>query len=143
MAPFPGVVAVTMLVSQHREGENTMHVEFKEMLLELVPDDHMDRKVRKLKEIANVAGSLVSLTVRDGSTYLSVRYDDRYTEFFRTRNAGRPRKKKAKPMTCGEVSTLRREVGSRETASAINMSLSTFYRRYLENMGKGKDEIFT
>jgi hypothetical protein len=120
-----------------------MHVEFEEMLLELVPDDHMGRKVQKLKEIANVAGSLVSLTVKDGSTYLSVRYDDRYTEFFRTRNAGRPRKRVAKPMTCGEVSALRREVGARETASALNMSLSTFYRRYWENMGRGKDEIFS
>ncbi len=120
-----------------------MHVEFKEMLMELVPDDNLDEKVQKLKEIANVAGSLVSITVRDGSTYLSVRYDDRYTEFFRTRNAGRPRKKEAKSMTWGEVSMLRRKVGARETAATLNMSLSTFYRRYGENMGKDKDEMFS
>jgi hypothetical protein len=120
-----------------------MHVEFKEMLLELVPDDHMGEKVQKLKEIANVAGSLVSLTVKDGSTYMSVRYDDKYTKFFRTRNAGRPRKCEAKSMSCGEVSMLRWKVGARETAAALNMSLSTFYRRYWENMGKGKDEMFS
>jgi hypothetical protein len=120
-----------------------MHVEFKEMLLELVPDDHMGEKVQKLKDIANVAGSLVSLTVKDGSTYLSVRYDDKYTEFFRTRNAGRPRKNEAKSMSWGEVSMLRWKVGARETAATLNMSLSTFYRRYADSMGKGKDEMFS
>lgn len=58
-----------------------MHVEFEEMLLELVPGDHLNENIYKLKKLANVAGLLVSL--------------------------------------------------------------STFYRRYWENMGKDKGELFS
>ena len=44
LSKLSGAGVATMLERQHREGDNTMHVEFKEMLLELVPDDHMGEK---------------------------------------------------------------------------------------------------
>ena len=121
-----------------------MHVEFEEMLLELVPGDHLNENIYKLKKLANVAGLLVSLSTQDGSTYLSIRYDEKYTEFFRTRNAGRPRKSEARAMTRGEVfCAIRQERGAKAAAAEFNMSLSTFYRRYWENMGKDKGELFS
>jgi len=46
-------------------------------------------------------------------------------------------------MTWGEVCALRKEKGTKETAAALNMSLSTFYRHIWENMGKGKREMFS
>jgi hypothetical protein len=119
-----------------------MYTEFKEMLLELVPNDHLFKDIQKLRKLALVAGLSVNLISRDESSYLLVSYCDEFTEFVRTRNAGRHRESVTVTKTCGDVCSLRREKGAKATAVALNMSLSTFYRHYLENMGKHNGEMF-
>jgi len=120
-----------------------MPIEFKEMLLELVPSDQLGEKIQVFKELASVAGLLVYLDIYDGVPFLSVRYDFKHTESIRTRNAGRPRKREAKAMAWGDVCALRWKKGAKAAAEELNMSLSTFYRRYDENYGKGKEEMFS
>jgi hypothetical protein len=114
----------------------------KEMLLEVVPGKHLEADVGRLKALAEVAGLLVGLTVRDGATYISIRYSDEFTEFIRSRNAGRPRRKNAARLSCGEVYLLKESVGAIAAASALRMPIATFYRRCKDNRGKKEGEPF-
>jgi len=119
-----------------------MYMQDKEMLFEVVPGKQLGTDVRKLKTLAKVAGMLVGLTVRDGATYLSIRYSDEFTEFIRSRNAGRPRRKDAVRLTCGEVGLLKESQGAKAAASTLQMPIATFYRRCEDNKGKKEGEPF-
>ncbi|MGB4407913.1 MAG: hypothetical protein WBI82_13705 [Sphaerochaeta sp.] len=112
------------------------------MLFEVVPDGNIHKDVQRLKELANVAGLLVDLKVKEGSTFLQIRYGDEYTEYLRSRNAGRPRKTDEVQLTCGEVSLLKETEGAQGAADRLRMSLPTSYRRYNENKGKKDVEPF-
>jgi len=114
----------------------------KEILFEVIPDGNIHRDVQKLKELANVAGLLVSLTVKGGATFLYIRYGDEYTEYLRNRNAGRPRKTDEVQLTCGEVFSLKEAEGAKVAAARLKMPLATFYRRYSENKSKKDEEPF-
>jgi hypothetical protein len=46
-----------------------MYMQDKEMLFEVVPGKRLGADVGRLKALAEVAGLLVGLTVRDGATY--------------------------------------------------------------------------
>lgn len=119
-----------------------MHMQDKEMLLEVVPGEHLQKDVQKLGDLAHVAGILVDLTVISGATFLSVRYSDEFTEFIRNRNAGRPRQKEGVPLSCGEVCSLKEAEGAKAAADKLRMPVATFYRRFNDNKGKKKEEPF-
>ncbi len=119
-----------------------MHMQDKEILLEVVPGENLKKDVRKLRELGNVAGLRVNLTVKDGTTFLSVGYSDEFTEFLRNRNAGRPRNKKKVQLTCGEVFALKKAEGAKIAAATLQLPVATFYRRYNENKGKKEEEPF-
>ena len=119
-----------------------MYRQDKEMLNEVVADGNIHENVQKLKELANIAGLLVSLKVKEGTTFLYIRYGDEYTEYLRNRNAGRPRKTDEVQLTCGEVFSLKEAEGAQGAAARLRMSMATFYRRYNANKGKKDEEPF-
>ncbi|MFA6845978.1 MAG: hypothetical protein WCR02_09640 [Sphaerochaetaceae bacterium] len=120
-----------------------MNMQQEEILFEVVPGEHLQQDMLKLRKLAYTAGLLVNLTEMNGTTFLSVRYDDGFTEFVRTRHAGRPRKKESTRLTCGEVVSLKTEKGAKVVAATLGMPLATFYRHYIENKGKKEGEIFS
>jgi len=119
-----------------------MHMQDKEILLEIVQGDHLQENIQKLKKLASVAGLLVTLTVTDGTTFLSVRYSDEFTEYIRNRKAGRPRKEKTVCLTCKEVISLKKDEGAKIVAAKLKMPIATFYRHYNENKGKNEEDLF-
>jgi len=119
-----------------------MHMQDKEMLLEIVQGEHLQKDVQKLKKLASVAGLLVNLTVTDGATFLSVRYSDEFTEYIRNRKAGRPRKKETVCLTCKEVVSLKKDEGAKVAAATLKMPIATFYRHYNDNKGKNEEDLF-
>jgi hypothetical protein len=119
-----------------------MHIQDKEVLFEVIQGEHLQKDVQKLKELAHVAGLLVDLTVTDSATFLSIRYNDEFTEYIRNRKAGRPRKKKAIQLTCKEVVSLKKNEGAKVAAATLKMPIATFYRHYTENKGKKEEDLF-
>ena len=123
-------------------GESNMNIQDQEILLEIVQGDHLQKDVQKLRDLAYVAGLLIELKVKDGRSFLSVKYNDEFTEFIRSRKAGRLRKKETDQFTCGEVITLKETQGANVAAAILKIPISTFYRRYNENKGKEEGEPF-
>jgi len=119
-----------------------MHMQDDEMLFELVPGKHLHKDVDTLKHLMNVSGVLVDVMVRDGKTSLSIRYNQEFTEYLRTRNAGRPRNKADVQLTCKEVYSLKESEGAKVAAAALRMPIATFYRRCNDNKGKREEEPF-
>lgn len=119
-----------------------MHMQDKEMLLEVVPGAHLQEEVQKLRILASVAGIIVGLTVKNGATFLSVKYSEEFTEFIRTRNAGRPKQKGKVQLLCGEISSLKESEGAKVAAAKLHMSIATFYRHLNDNKGKKKEDEF-
>ena len=113
-----------------------------EMQFEVVRGGQLYKDVMKLYGLGNVAGLQVGLIVEDGKHFLSIRYNDEYTEFKRNRNAGRPRTRRQAHLTCGEVSSLKEAQGAKAAAAALGMPIATFYRRYNENKGKKEEAYF-
>lgn len=113
-----------------------------ELLFEVVRGGTLYKDVMKLYVLGEVAGLQVGLIAKDGRHFLSIRYDDEYTEFKRNRNAGRPRTRRQVHLTCGEVDLLKETEGAKAAASALGMPIATFYRRYNENKGKAEEEYF-
>lgn len=114
----------------------------KEILFEVVPDGNIHMNIQALKKLGNVAGLLVDLRIKEGATFLCIRYSEEFSEFIRNRNAGRPRKKEEVQLTCGEVFSLKEEEGAKVAAARLRMPLATFYRRYSENKRKRFEEPF-
>ncbi len=119
-----------------------MHMQDEELLFEVVPGGNLHKDVRKLRELCDVAGLLVNLTVKDGATFLSVGYNGEFTEFIRHRNAGRPRKKGEVRISCGKVFSLKEKEGATVAAATVGMSMATFYRRCNENKHKREEDPF-
>ena len=113
-----------------------------EVLFEVVRGGTLYKDVMKLYGLGNVAGISVGLSTKDGRYFLSIRYDDEYTEFKRNRNAGRPRTRRQSHLTCGEVTSIKEGRGAKVAAASLGMPIATFYRRYNENKGKGEEEYF-
>lgn len=113
-----------------------------ELLFEVVRGGTLYKDVIKLYELGKVAGLQVGLIPKDGKHFLSIRYDDEYTEFKRNRNAGRPRTRRQTHLTCGEVDFLKETEGAEAAAVALGMPIATFYRRYKESKGKKGEEYF-
>jgi len=120
-----------------------MHMQEDEILFELIPGKDLYKDVATLKKLMNVSGVLVDALVRDGKTTLSIRYDKDFTEYLRTRNAGRPRKETEVKLTCGDVFSLKEAEGAKVAATALQMPIATFYRRCHDNKGKREEEPFT
>lgn len=114
----------------------------KEMLFEVVPRGDLRRDAQKLGVIGDVAGLHIGLTVRDGKTFLCVRYSDDFCKYKRTRDAGRPRKEEAVKLTCGEAVSLKKKGGAKAAATALGMSVATFYRHCHSNKWKKGEEPF-
>lgn len=119
-----------------------MHMQENEILFELIPGKNFHKDVATLKRLMNVSGVLVDALVRDGKTTLSIRYDKEFTEYLRTRNAGRPKKEPEVTLTCGEVFSLKESEGAKVAAAKLQMPIATFYRRCHDNRGKGDGEPF-
>lgn len=113
-----------------------------ELLFEVVRGGTLYKDVMKLYGLGEVAGLKVGLIAKDGKHFLSIRYDDGYTEFKRNRNAGRPRTRRQTHLTCGEVDFLKETEGAKAAAVALGMPIATFYRRYKESKGKKEEEYF-
>lgn len=113
-----------------------------EMLFEVVRGETLYKDVMKLHGLGNVAGFSVGLSAKDGRHFLSIRYDDEYTESKRNRNAGRPRTRRQSHLTCGEVTSIKEGRGAKAAAASLGMPIATFYRRYNENKGKREEECF-
>lgn len=113
-----------------------------ELLFEVVRGGTLYEDVMKLYGLGEVAGLQVGLIAKDGKYFLSIRYDDGYTEFKRTRNAGRPRTRRQTHLTRGEVDFLKETEGAKAAAVALGMPIATFYRRYKESKGKKEEEYF-
>ena len=120
-----------------------MDMQDKEMLFEVVPREDLRRDVQKLGVLGQVAGFQAGLTVREGKTFLCVRYSDDFCKYKRTRDAGRPRKEEAVQLTCGEVVSLKKKEGAKIAATALGMSVATFYRHCNNNKWKKDGEAFT
>ena len=119
-----------------------MNMQDKEMRFKVVPEEHLQKDVQKLRKLASVAGLLVNLTVTNGETFLLVTYSEDLTIFIRNRSAGRPRKKKIICLTCGEVVLLKEAEGAKVAASTLNIPIATFYRHYNDNKEKREEDPF-
>lgn len=119
-----------------------MDMQDKEILFEVVPGGNLQKDVQKLRELGHVAGLLVDLTVKEGTTFLCVRYSDEFTELIRNRKAGRHRGERKVLLTCGEVFSLKAAEGAKAAADTLGMPLPTFYRRYKENKRKNEEDLF-
>ncbi len=119
-----------------------MHMQDKQLLFQVVPGNTLDEDVRMLGKLASVAGLVVGLQCKEGCTFVSVRYNEQYTEYIRSRNAGRPRKTWGARISCAEVYFRKDAEGAKAAASSLGMSLATFYRHCNENLGRGGDEPF-
>lgn len=119
-----------------------MHMQDKQLLFQVVWGNTLDEDVRTLGKLASVAGLVVGLQCKEGCTFVFVRYNEQYTEYIRSRNAGRPRKTWEARISCAEVFSLKDAQGAKAAASSLGMSLATFYRHCKENLGRGGDEPF-
>lgn len=119
-----------------------MKLQDKRLSFEVVPGATLEEDVRTLRELALVAGLLVGLEQRDGRTYVSVRYGEDFTEFIRSRNAGRPRGTPTLQLSCKDVYAAKETEGARIVAARLGLPLSTFYRRCKENRSKREEEPF-
>lgn len=116
-----------------------MSIQDKELRFEVVHGADLRRDIQKLGLLGHVAGLHVSRTVKDGRTFLCVRYSDDSCEYKRTRNAGRPRKEEPAHLTCGEVASLKEKQGAKVAAATLGMSVATFYR-HCNNSNKWKKD---
>jgi hypothetical protein len=119
-----------------------MHMQDKQLLFQVVPGNTLDEDVRMLRKLAAVAGLVVGLQCKEGCTFISVRYNEQYTEYIRSRNAGRPRNGGNPGLTCEEVFSLKETEGAAMAASKLGMSVATFYRRCNENKEKKGNDPF-
>lgn len=119
-----------------------MDMQNKEILFEIVPGGNLHKDVRKLRKLGYVAGLLVDLTVKEGTTFLCIRSSDEFTEFIRNRKAERHRKKEKALLTCGEEFSLKATGGAKAAADTLGMPLATFYRLYNENKRKNEEDLF-
>lgn len=119
-----------------------MHMQDEQLLFQVIPGSTLDEDVRMLGKLASVAGLVVGLQHKEGCTFVSVGYNEEYTEFIRSRNAGRPRGRREVGMACSEVFSLKEVAGAKAAAASLGMSLATFYRHCKDNRGKRGDEPF-
>ena len=113
----------------------------KQLLFQVIPGNTLNEDVRMLGKLASVAGLVVGIQCKESFTFVSVRYNEQYTEYIRSRNAGRPRKTWEARISCAEVFSRKDAEGAEAAASSLGMSLATFYRLCKENLGRG-DEPF-
>ena len=106
-----------------------MRTQDKELLIEICSGENTEATIAKIRELSLVAGVLVSLREMDGKLLLSYRYSDEFSEFCRSRNAGRPRKYRVRTVIVKDVREMVKTSGAKETARFIGMPLSTFYYR--------------
>ncbi|MDD3057845.1 MAG: hypothetical protein EOM15_07965 [Spirochaetia bacterium] len=106
-----------------------MRTQDKELVIEIYKDENTQASIAKIRELSLIAGVLVGLREENGKLLLCYRYSDEFSEFCRNRNAGRPRKYRARTITVKEVRDMIKTSGAKETARFVGIPLSTFYYR--------------